>query len=81
MSKPIANKYNRKGMGANKSVFRRMSNNSMENKDSNITRKKKATFEMDQELHRRLRIYAANHDTTMVMILERALTSYLDKQE
>ena len=80
MSKSIKNKYNRTGTGANQSVFGTMSGNTGIQEPVN-TVKKKATFEIDSELHRRLRRHAADHDTTMVMILEKALTNYLDKQE
>ena len=40
---------------------------------------KKATFELDAKLHKRLRGAAVRHDTTMVEIVEKALKEYLDK--
>lgn len=40
---------------------------------------KKATFELDAKLHKRLRGAAAEYETTMVDILEKALNEYLDK--
>lgn len=44
------------------------------------TGKRKATFEMDPDLHRKLRRYAADHDTTMVTVVEKALYDYLNEQ-
>ena len=49
---------------------------SVESKQKNI---KKATFELDAKLHKRLRGAAVKHDTTMVEIVEKALKEYLDK--
>jgi len=42
---------------------------------------KKATFELDADLHKRLRTHAAINDTTMLEIVEKAIKEYLDKQE
>ena len=39
---------------------------------------KKATFLLDEELHKKLRIYAAMNDTTMLNIVEKALTEYIN---
>lgn len=80
MSNSIKNKYNRKGIGANQSVFETMSKNTGIHLPVN-TVKKKATFEINLDLHRRLRRHAADHDTTMVKVLETALTNYLNDQE
>lgn len=44
----------------------------------NIEKRKKATFEMDSDLHRKLRRYAAHHENTMIKIVERALNDYLN---
>ena len=49
---------------------------SIENKQKDV---KKATFELDAKLHKRLRGAAAEYETTMVDILEKALNEYLDK--
>jgi len=79
-------KYNRTGTGANKTIFSVFAGDTEVQEDVNTgvqetvsteVKKKKATFEMDAELHRKLRMYAANHDTTMVMIVEKALSEYL----
>lgn len=40
---------------------------------------KKATFELGVELHKRLRIFAVENDTTMVDVVEKALNEYLDR--
>lgn len=42
---------------------------------------KKATFELDADLHKRLRTQAAINDTTMLEIVEKAIKEYLDKLE
>lgn len=38
---------------------------------------KKATFVLDEELHKQLRLYAVMNDTTMVDIVEKALREHL----
>ena len=38
---------------------------------------KKATFVLDAELHKQLRLYAAMNDTTMVDVVEKILRDYL----
>lgn len=43
-------------------------------------KKRKATFDMDPDLHRQLRIYAAHHDITMVTVLERILRNYFNQK-
>lgn len=42
---------------------------------------KKATFQLDADLHKRLRTFAAMNDTTMVEIVEKALNEYMDKNK
>lgn len=42
---------------------------------------KKATFELDAELHKRLRMFAVSNDTTMIDIVEKALNEYLDRTD
>lgn len=42
---------------------------------------KKATFELDADLHKKLRTHAAINDTTMLEIVEKAINEYLDKQD
>lgn len=72
------NKYNRTGPGANQAVFSAFADDTVIQETVNTDKKKKkATFEMDPDLHRRLRRYAADHDTTMVTIVEKALNDYL----
>lgn len=48
------------------------------NTDRNV---KKATFELDANLHKRLRTFAALNDTTMVDIVEKAISEYLDRMD
>lgn len=40
---------------------------------------KKATFELDANLHKRLRVFAMMNDTTMVDVVEKAIVDYLDR--
>lgn len=40
---------------------------------------KKATFDLDAKLHKRLRSAAVEYETTMVELVEKALNEYLDK--
>lgn len=49
---------------------------SVESKQKDI---KKATFELNAKLHKRLRGAAVQYETTMVEIVEKALNEYLDK--
>ena len=46
-----------------------------------ITEKRKATFEMDANLHKRLRMFAAQNDTTMLDVVQAAVIEYLDRAE
>lgn len=46
----------------------------------NVT-KKKATFELDTDLHTKLKIFAAKKGEKMVDIVEKALYEYLTKEE
>lgn len=40
---------------------------------------KKATFELDAELHKRLRMFSVENETTMVDVVEKAINEYLDR--
>lgn len=42
---------------------------------------KKATFELDADLHKKLRTFAVLNDTTMVDVVEKAIRDYLDKMD
>lgn len=42
---------------------------------------KKATFELDSDLHMNLKIYAASKDKKMVEVVEEALTSFLQQNQ
>ncbi len=42
---------------------------------------KKATFELDADLHKRLRVFATLNDTTMVDVVEKAITDYLENSD
>lgn len=51
-------------------------------KDVNTDKKvKKATFELDADLHKRLRVFATLNDRTMVDVVEKAITDYLEKMD
>lgn len=81
MSNQAKNKYNRTGPGANKTVFDTIaSNTGIQETVNTEKKKKKATFDMDAELHKRLRMYAADHDKPMVTIVEKALNEFLNKK-
>lgn len=41
--------------------------------------KKKATFVLDAGLHKRLRMFAVENDTTMVDVVEKAINEYMDR--
>jgi phosphoenolpyruvate-protein kinase (PTS system EI component) len=43
------------------------------------TEKKKATFVLDAGLHKRLRMFAVENDTTMVDVVEKAINEYMDR--
>lgn len=49
--------------------------------DTSQRKVKKATFELDADLHKRLRTFAVLNDTTMVDIVEKAIIEYLDREE
>ena len=42
---------------------------------------KKATFELDAALHKRLRMFAVSNDTTMVDVVEKAINEYMDRMD
>lgn len=42
---------------------------------------KKATFELDVALHKRLRTFAVLNDTTMLVVVEKAINEYLERME
>jgi hypothetical protein len=46
-----------------------------------IASKKKATYELDLELHTELKIFAAKHNKKMVDVVEEALRQYLKNQQ
>lgn len=48
------------------------------NTDRNV---KKATFELDSDLHKRLHTFAVLNDTTMVDVVEKAIREYLDRMD
>jgi len=74
------NKYNRTGPGANQTVFSTIAGNTEIQESVNKVKKKKATFEMDVDLHRQLRRYAADHDTTMITVVEQALNDFFSSK-
>lgn len=51
-------------------------------KDVNTVKNiKKATFELNADLHKRLRVFATLNDTTMVDVVEKAIFDYLEKMD
>jgi hypothetical protein len=42
---------------------------------------KKATFELDADLHKKLRTFAVLNDTTMLNVVEKAINEYLDRMD
>lgn len=42
-------------------------------------KKKKATFEFDNDLHTRLKVHAASNGVAMVEVVEQAVKEYLDR--
>jgi hypothetical protein len=42
---------------------------------------KKETFELDADLHKKLRTFAVLNDTTMVDVVEKALNEYLGRMD
>jgi len=76
------NKYNRTGPGSNQTVFSMIADDKEIQETVNAEKKKKkATFDMDADLHRRLRRYAVDYDTTMITIVEKALNEFLEKEQ
>lgn len=49
------------------------------NKEIQKNKKKKATFELDAELHTKLKIYSASEGKKMVEVVEEALIKHLGK--
>lgn len=47
---------------------------------TNSINKKKATFELKEDIHKKLKIQAAIENRNMVMIVEEALTDYFQKK-
>jgi hypothetical protein len=42
---------------------------------------KKATFELEADLHKRLRTFAVLNDTTMLNVVEKAINEYLERMD
>jgi hypothetical protein len=54
--------------------------NTVLQEDVNTVRNvKKATFELDADLHKRIRIFAVENETTMVDLVTKAVIEYLDR--
>ena len=86
----LKNKFNRKPDQAppkkkgNTEVISQLVNNDTVNtsiqETTDTERKvKKATFELDAGLHKRLRMFAVENETTMVDIVEKAINEYMDR--
>ena len=86
----LKNKFNRKPDQAppkkkgNVEVISQLVNNDTVNtpiqETVNAEKKvKKATFELDAGLHKKLRMFAVENDTTMVDIVEKAINEYMDR--
>jgi hypothetical protein len=46
-----------------------------------LTTKKKVTFDFDQQLHKDLKVFAAERNTKMVDIVVEAVKEYMDKHK
>lgn len=78
----VKNKYNRTSTGANKAVFETITRSTdIQEPVYTERKKKKATFELDPDIHRNLKRYAAEHEINMVEIVEQALIDYMDKNK
>jgi hypothetical protein len=86
----IKNKYTRKPAEApkrkgNADVLSQMINTEIQDTGNTVLQEekklKKATFQLDADLHKRLRTFAAMNDTTMVEIVQNALNEYMDKNQ
>jgi hypothetical protein len=84
----LKNKFNRKPdqtppkKKGNAEVISKLVHNDDVNtviKETVNTEKKKATFVLDAGLHKRLRMFAVENDTTMVDIVEKAINEYMDR--
>lgn len=51
------------------------------NTEIKVPERKKATFDMDKDLHMRFKVYAASKGVAMVDILERLISEYLDENQ
>ena len=88
----LKNKFNRKPDQAppkkkgNAEVISQLVNNDTVNttiqETINTEKKvKKATFELDAALHKKLRMFAVSNDTTMVDVVEKAINEYMDRAD
>jgi hypothetical protein len=68
-------KFNRSGSGANRSVFSTIT--STEEVNNKVVVKKKATFDMDPEIHSELKTYAARRGFPMITVVEKAIKKYI----
>lgn len=58
-------------------VVNQIVSNDEKSKESKSRKTKKATFLLDESLHKELRIYAAMNDTSMLDVVEKALKNHL----
>lgn len=49
--------------------------------NSPVAKKKKATFELDADLHKRLKMFSAKEDKKMVEVVEESLREFMDRKE
>jgi hypothetical protein len=88
----LKNKFNRKPDQAppkkkgNAEVISQLVNNDTVNttiqETVNTEKKvKKATFELDAALHKKLRMFAVSNDTTMVDVVEKAINEYMNRAD
>jgi hypothetical protein len=64
----------------NTSIQETVSTSSQETTDTE-KKVKKATFELDAGLHKRLRMFAVENETTMVDVVEKAINEYMDRAD
>lgn len=59
-------------------VLSTISSNTLLQETVNTAKKKKATYELDMELHKKLKLYAAENGKTMTEVVEAAVKKYMD---
>ncbi|WP_046181424.1 hypothetical protein [Domibacillus tundrae] len=69
-----------KGLKKKEEVLEKLSVNTGIQEPVKKAKKTKATFELDSDLHKKLKMFAAQHDKKMVEVVESALKEYFSSQ-